>query len=62
MPKPLYATNLTMRGVYVPSGKHKIVFIYEPLSFRLGVIISLITVMIIAVVIVAGWWLNRRKV
>jgi len=60
--KPLYATNLTMRGVYVPSGEHQIEFIYEPLSFRLGIYISLVTGIIIVVFMVSGWWFNRRKV
>ena len=47
MQQPLYAANLIMRGVYVPAGAHDIEFIYEPLSFRLGVYISLGTVLLI---------------
>jgi hypothetical protein len=36
----LYATNLTMRGVYLPAGTHEVEFVYEPFFFRLGLYIS----------------------
>lgn len=39
--QPLYATNLIMRGVYLPAGTHQVDFVYEPLSFKMGLYISL---------------------
>lgn len=32
----IYRANYTFRAVYVPKGNHDIEFVYEPLSFRLG--------------------------
>jgi hypothetical protein len=45
--QPIYATNLMMRGVYVPAGQHQLEFRYEPASFRLGLYISGITGLIL---------------
>jgi hypothetical protein len=38
--QPLYATNLTLRGVWVPAGRHTVEFIYAPLPFKIGLYIS----------------------
>jgi hypothetical protein len=35
-PAPIYRTNRMMRGALVPSGSHRLVYTYEPLSFRIG--------------------------
>ncbi len=51
----IYPTNLTMRGVYVPAGFHQIEFLYVPTSFRVGLYISLTTLLIIAAVLVLDW-------
>ncbi len=32
----IYATDLAFRGVFVPAGRHTVVFSYQPRSFRLG--------------------------
>ncbi len=37
----IYRTNYAFRGILVPEGKHEITFIYDPLSFKIGAIISL---------------------
>jgi hypothetical protein len=36
----LYPADYLFRGLYVPSGNHKIQFIYQPLSFWLGLVLS----------------------
>lgn len=36
----IYRTNYTLRGIVVPAGSHTIRFSYEPLSFKLGVHVS----------------------
>ena len=57
--QPLYAANLIMRGVYVPAGSHMVEFIYEPVSLRVGLYISLGTA--IALLILLGWtWSFKR--
>lgn len=57
--QPVYAANIAMRGVYVPAGEHRIEFKYEPLSFRLGVIISGVTVGLL--IIAVGIFYYRRR-
>ena len=42
--QPIYPTNLAMRGVYVDRGSHLVRFVYQPQSFRIGVLVSLATV------------------
>jgi len=38
---PIYRADLLFRAVYLPAGQHKVEFIYDPLSFKLGAAISL---------------------
>ncbi|MCG3210492.1 MAG: hypothetical protein FOGNACKC_04123 [Anaerolineae bacterium] len=58
--QPLYATNVAMRGVYLPAGEHQVRFVYEPRSFQLGLAISL-TMLFIILIAVAGYLWRRRK-
>jgi hypothetical protein len=51
--------NLFFRGVALPAGEHTIVFRYEPLSFKIGCVISLLSLTIIAVVTM--WRCLRRR-
>lgn len=58
--QPIYAANLTMRGVYIPAGVHQIEFVYSPLPFKLGVYISLLTLLLMVMVFfIAG---RRKKI
>ena len=43
----IYRTNYTFRGVAVPKGTHKVVFIYKPSSFKIGAIVSLVSLLIV---------------
>lgn len=36
---PLHRANVTMRGVLLPAGAHVIQYVYEPRSFRIGVML-----------------------
>ncbi len=61
----LYATNLMMRGVYVPDGLHQIEFIYDPIWFRIGLYISVATIILVCSWLIFDWRLwprIRRKV
>lgn len=42
----IYRANYTFRAVPVPSGKHTVIFSYEPASFYLGLKISLVSLLI----------------
>jgi uncharacterized membrane protein YfhO len=41
-PAEILRTNRAMRGVALRAGRHELVFRYNPLSFRLGLIVSLV--------------------
>jgi uncharacterized membrane protein YfhO len=60
--QPLYATNLTMRGVFLPEGNHKVEFRYEPQAFRMGVYISTATALILLGVVLGLWGYKKRRV
>jgi hypothetical protein len=47
----IFAANINSRAVLVPKGKHTVVFLYNPASIRLGMWISILTIVFI---IVAG--------
>ncbi len=47
---PIYATNLTQRGIFVPSGTHAVTFVFRPASVARGIRISA-TVMILTVIL-----------
>lgn len=44
-PVKLYRANYTFRAIEVPKGLHKVRFSYEPISFRLGSWLSLVTIL-----------------
>jgi hypothetical protein len=47
-PAPITRANLMFRAVMLEPGSHNVVFSYEPLSWRLGMIISLATLALVA--------------
>lgn len=40
---PIVRTNLVMRGAVLPAGSHRLTFQYQPVSVRIGAIISLLS-------------------
>ena len=47
-PVPVWRANRIFRGVAVPAGAHRVVFVYRPLSFRIGVLLSLLSLAVAA--------------
>jgi len=45
----IYRANYFMRAVYLKEGDHTIRFVYDPVSFKIGFIITLLTALIISV-------------
>lgn len=45
---PIWPTNVALRGVSVPAGAHRVVFQYDPSSFRLGLLLSGIAALLLA--------------
>jgi len=52
---PIFRTNRIMRGVALPGGKHRIIFVYRPPLFYAGAAISVLAW------IAAGLALVRRR-
>jgi hypothetical protein len=46
--------NYFFRGVLVPAGKHRVEFRYAPYSFRLGTAVSLVSLGLVALLLLAG--------
>ena len=55
----LYKTNYSLRGVHLEKGKHLIKFVYDPLSFKIGMYLTLSTLLLIIGYL--GWYgLSKR--
>jgi len=58
----VYKTNLSMRGVFLKAGKHKVEFVYEPRSYYLGKKITLIALPLVLIgLAICGISAFRRK-
>ncbi|WP_406699404.1 YfhO family protein [Singulisphaera sp. Ch08] len=53
-PAEILKTNRAMRGVALPAGTHRLVFRYDPLSFRLGIALSLLGLTAVTLLIIWG--------
>lgn len=42
---PIYAANYTQQGIYLSAGKHRVRFRYEPWSFKIGLLLTLMSFM-----------------
>ena len=58
-PAPVYRANRMMRGAAVEAGRHRLVYSFHPLSFRLGQIVSGISLALLAMLAV---WFTVRPV
>lgn len=56
-PRPLRRTHYYFRGVEVGPGAHEIEMVYRPLSFTLGVILSMISVAFFT----GAWFYSRKR-
>jgi hypothetical protein len=52
-------TNLTLTGVPVPAGAHEVRVVFEPLSFRVGLALSILSIIILLATLVAG---RKRRI
>jgi hypothetical protein len=59
-PAPIDRVDYMFRGVPVPAGTDRIVFTYEPSSFRIGWMISLAAVVVLVVTVAIGRPRRRR--
>ncbi len=51
---PIYRANYAFKAIILPKGKHNVEFIYDPLSFRLGIygaVIGLLTIIVLQAIL-----------
>ena len=61
---PYYKVNYLLRGMNVPAGNHKIIFIFEPASYKTGNNISFIASIFILLIFIGGLamaWVKRKR-
>jgi uncharacterized membrane protein YfhO len=59
-PTPILRVNLAMRGVFVRPGAHRIVLSYAPPGWRIGITLSMISLLLLAACLLANR-LHRRS-
>jgi hypothetical protein len=59
-PASIYRVNRLMRGATVPAGRHRLVYTYNPRSFRVGGMVSIAGLTVLAV-LSAAWWLRPPR-
>jgi len=52
----IYRPNHVMRAVFLPAGRHRVEFRYEPLSFKIGVAITGATVVLLLVFFIVAFY------
>jgi hypothetical protein len=58
---PVYRTDYTLRGVAVSAGKHNVYFVYDPLSFKLGLLLSVFSGIVILILFLGILLKSRNK-
>ena len=63
-PTPVYLANFLFRAVYLPPGAHTVDFVFEPLSLRLGLAVSVAVLafaLIVGIVLPVLSWRRRSR-
>jgi uncharacterized membrane protein YfhO len=53
----IYATDYTFRSIYLSKGDHKVRFLYDPMSYKIGECISLI-----ALLAIIGLYIKKKRI
>ena len=57
----IYPVNHILRGVYLPPGKHRVEFVFDPLPFKIGKWLTLASLAFFAAMLGRELWLRRNK-
>lgn len=57
----IFRANFAFRAVFVPKGQHRVSFVYDPVSFKAGLVVSLIS-LISLTILVFGLFLRENGV
>jgi len=55
----IYPVNHVLRGVYLPPGRHRVEFFFDPLPFKVGKWLTLSSMLLFALLLGREWWLRR---
>ncbi|MCW3076888.1 MAG: hypothetical protein JWO32_1497 [Bacteroidetes bacterium] len=58
--KPYANVDYVLRGINVPSGKHKIEFKFEPATYKTGNMVAMIGSILLLILVAAGIYMHRR--
>lgn len=58
--RPVLATDLIMRGVYLTEGEHQVTFVYNPTMFIRGLYIAGVCMMILFAAVIVKWFVRSR--
>ena len=45
----IFCVNGIFKGIMIPSGEHKVKFVFHPMSYRLGYFLSLLTILYLGI-------------
>ncbi|NOT35177.1 MAG: hypothetical protein HOP12_13605 [Candidatus Eisenbacteria bacterium] len=60
-PTAVLRADYALRAVEVPAGKHRVEFRFESKSVRLGLTLSFVSLTVILLLLLAGFWTARRR-
>lgn len=63
----IYRANYTFRSIYLPAGNHTVTFKYDPMSFKIGLAISVLSVIVLLLFIVknfknSNFWIRKDRI
>jgi hypothetical protein len=58
---PIFPVNIALTGIAIPAGDHNVRFVFQPLSFRIGAALTLMSLAITGGLMVAGRRARRQR-
>jgi hypothetical protein len=57
----VFPANIALTGIALPAGSHEVRFVFQPMSFRIGSLLTLISTMILGGLFIAGLRTKRSQ-